>query len=96
MPHKANTHQVFEELEDAGICVLLSNPSKTKAIASLKINNDKISAGILADLLRSNLIAKSYVPPRKTESMQFWQNISFPTNPQICLERLVSYGLKRL
>jgi transposase len=37
---------------------------KTKAIASAKIKSDKVDARILAHLLRSNLIAESYVPEK--------------------------------
>jgi transposase len=37
---------------------------KTKAIASAKIKSDKVDARILAHLLRSNLVAESYVPSK--------------------------------
>lgn len=42
--------------------VILSNPVKTKAIASAKVKTDKIDARILADLLRGGYIAECYVP----------------------------------
>lgn len=42
--------------------VILSNPVKTKAIASAKIKTDKIDARVLADLLRGGYIAECYVP----------------------------------
>lgn len=42
--------------------VILSNPVKTKAIASAKIKTDKIDAKILADLLRGGYIAECYIP----------------------------------
>ncbi|MEM2759928.1 MAG: transposase [Nitrososphaerales archaeon] len=42
--------------------VILSNPVKTKAIASAKIKTDRIDAKILADLLRGGYIAECYVP----------------------------------
>jgi transposase len=42
--------------------VILSNPVKTKAIASAKIKTDKIDARILADLLRGGYIAECYIP----------------------------------
>lgn len=45
--------------------VILSNPVKTKAIASAKIKTDKIDARILADLLRGGYIAECYVPDSK-------------------------------
>ncbi|MEM2896448.1 MAG: transposase [Candidatus Bathyarchaeia archaeon] len=36
----------------------------TKAIASARIKSDKVDARILANLLRVNLIAESYVPSK--------------------------------
>ena len=45
--------------------VVLSNPIKTKAIASAKIKTDKLDALKLADLLRGGYIAKCYVPDRR-------------------------------
>jgi transposase len=53
---------LYDQLDDRNIDVSLANPLKTKAIASAKIKSDKIDARILAHLLRSNLIAESYVP----------------------------------
>ena len=43
--------------------VVLSNPRATKIIAASKKKTDKVDARILADLLRGNYIAASYVPP---------------------------------
>jgi transposase len=40
--------------------VVLANPLKTKAIAWARIKSDEIDARILAQLLRSDLIAESY------------------------------------
>jgi len=45
--------------------VILSNPLKTKAIASAKVKTDRLDALTLADLLRGGYIAESYVPPRR-------------------------------
>lgn len=45
--------------------VILSNPIKTKAIASAKIKTDKVDAKVLADLLRGGYIAQCYVPDRR-------------------------------
>ena len=50
--------------EENGIEVKLANPAKTKAIASARIKTDKLSARILAHLLRADLIAECYVAPR--------------------------------
>ncbi len=43
----------------------LSNPAKTRAIASAKIKTDKLDAIKLADLLRGGYIAECYVPDRR-------------------------------
>jgi len=45
----------YENLENLGCQVVLSNPLQTKAIASARIKNDKVDSRILADLLRTNL-----------------------------------------
>lgn len=55
--------RLYMTLEAAGVEVVLSNPSKTRVIAENVIENDKVSAKTLADLLRANLIASCYVPP---------------------------------
>jgi transposase len=51
-------------LEEAGIEVILANPKKTKAIAEARLKNDKVDASTLADLLRADLVAPCYIPPR--------------------------------
>jgi transposase len=51
-----------ELLED----VALAHPLKVKAIASARIKTDKISADVLCDLLRTNLLPQSYVPKKET------------------------------
>lgn len=45
--------------------VVLSNPVKTKAIASAKVKTDKVDALTLANLLRGGYIPESYIPPRR-------------------------------
>jgi transposase len=45
--------------------VVLSNPARTKAIASAKVKTDKVDAITLANLLRGGYIAESYIPPPK-------------------------------
>jgi transposase len=44
--------------------VKLANPLQTKAIAQARIKTDKLSARILAHLLRANLIPECYIPTR--------------------------------
>ena len=56
--------KTFEFLEGHGVRVKLANPMKTRAIAEARIKTDRLSAGILAHLLRADLIPESYVPPR--------------------------------
>jgi len=51
--------------EERKLDVVLSNPIKTKAIASAKIKTDKLDAIKLADLLRGGYIAECYVPNRR-------------------------------
>ncbi len=61
---------LYEHLEAHHIQVLLANPLKTKAIASAKIKSDKVDARILAHLLRSNLVAESYVPEKQLRELR--------------------------
>lgn len=50
--------------EEEGIDVMLTNPKKTRVIAEAKIKNDKLDVRLLADLVRADLVARSYVPPK--------------------------------
>ncbi len=47
-------------LQNLGVDVHLANPVKVKAIASARVKTDKIDAGVLSDLLRSNLLPEAY------------------------------------
>jgi len=59
---------VVDELQGMGFEVLLSHPSKTKAIALAKIKNNKIDAKMLAYLLSADLLPEAHVPdPRVRE-----------------------------
>jgi transposase len=51
--------------EEDNIDVILTNPKKTRVIAEAKIKTDKIDARLLADLVRADLVARSYVPPKE-------------------------------
>ena len=55
---------VYETL-DEHMDVTLVNPKKTRVIAEASVKTDKVDAQMLAHLLRSNLVAESYVPPRE-------------------------------
>jgi transposase len=61
---------IYNTLDSKGIRVVLANPMKTKAIASARIKSDKVDARILAHLLRSDLIAESYVPPKEMREIR--------------------------
>lgn len=57
---------IYDWLEEILDDVALAHPLKVRAIAEARIKTDKISADILADLLRSNLLPEAYVPDKKT------------------------------
>lgn len=61
-----NWYWMYEVQEDLGQEVKLSNPVKTKAIASAKIKTDKIDSRVLAHLLRTELLPTAYIPDRAT------------------------------
>ncbi|MGC8924364.1 MAG: IS110 family transposase [Candidatus Micrarchaeia archaeon] len=50
--------------------VVLSNPVKTKAIASAKMKTDRMDALMLANLLRGGYIAECYVPLRRVMGLR--------------------------
>lgn len=62
--------RIYEALETHGVEMKLANPYKTKAIASARIKTDKLSARILAHLLRADLIAECYVAPREVRQVR--------------------------
>lgn len=55
-------------LEELGNDVHLAHPMKVKAIASARIKTDKIDAGVLADLLRANLLPEAYFAKKEVRS----------------------------
>ena len=61
---------IFEILEEMNYDVKLSNPSRTKAIAYARIKTDVVDASTLADLLRANLVAESYIPPKEIRQLR--------------------------
>ena len=62
--------RIYEALEGHGVEMKLANPLQTKAIASARIKTDKLSARILAHLLRADLIAECYVAPREVRQVR--------------------------
>jgi len=61
---------LYNHLDDLHIPVVLTNPLKTKAIASARNKSDKVDARILAHLLRTNLIPQCYVPPKEMREIR--------------------------
>jgi len=57
---------IYDWLEEILDDVALAHPLKVRAIAEARIKTDKISADILCDLLRTNLLPEAYVPNRET------------------------------
>jgi len=57
---------IYDWLEEILDDVALAHPLKVRAIAEARIKTDKISADILCDLLRSNLVPEAYVPGKET------------------------------
>jgi transposase len=55
-------YNIYEYLTKRHFDVRLSNPTKTRAIASAKIKTDKLDAIKLADLMRGGYIAECYIP----------------------------------
>src|SRR3989304_8591031 len=55
--------RIYDELHsEPSLKVTLTNPYKTRIIAEAKIKNDRMDARVLADLVRADLVAESYVP----------------------------------
>jgi transposase len=60
-------------IEDLGNEVHIAHPTKVKAIASARIKTDKIDAGVLADLLRANLLPEAYFSPKEVRG---WKELA--------------------
>ena len=61
---------IYDWLEEILDDVALAHPLRTRAIAEARIKTDKISADILADLLRADLLPRAYVPGRETREIK--------------------------
>jgi len=61
---------IYEILDGKGFAIKLANPVRTKAIASARIKTDAIDASTLADLLRADMIAESYVPTKEVRRLR--------------------------
>jgi len=61
---------LYDWLEEVLDDVALAHPLKVKAIAEARIKTDKISADILADLLRAGLLPRAYAPSKQTRDFK--------------------------
>jgi transposase len=55
-------------IQNLGIDVHLAHPMKVKAIAFAKVKTDSIDAGVLCDLLRSDLLPEAYFSPKEVRT----------------------------
>jgi transposase len=62
--------RLHDTLEDNGIDTILANPIKTKIIAEAKLKDDKIDSNVLADLLRADLVYRSFVPDKEHRELR--------------------------
>ena len=58
-------YPVCDFLEERGIEMVLSHPSKTRIIAEGKIKTDRIDSKNLAKLLRADFLPRSYIPSKE-------------------------------
>lgn len=61
---------IYDWLDEVLDDVALAHPLKVKAIAEARIKTDKISADILADLLRASLLPRAYAPGKQTREIK--------------------------
>ncbi len=61
---------LYDLLTGNGLNVVVSNPVKTKAIASAKIKNDKLDSHMLAQLLRAEPISTVHVSSPETRRLK--------------------------
>jgi len=61
---------IYEGIEDRGFEVVLAHPLKVRAIAEARVKTDKVDAETLAQLLRADLIPRSWVPPKDMRDLR--------------------------
>ena len=66
----ANWYWLYDLLTLHNIPVVVSNPVKTKAIASARIKNDKLDSHMLAQLLRADFLATVHVSSQRTRKLK--------------------------
>jgi len=61
---------LYDLLEERKVPVVLANPLRTRVIASARIKTNKVDARIPAHLLRADLVAECYIPPRELREIR--------------------------
>jgi len=61
---------IYERIEKRGFEVVLAHPLKVRAIAEAKVKTDKVDAHTLAQLLRADLIPRSWIPPKDMRDLR--------------------------
>lgn len=57
-------------LEEIGLEVHMAHASRCKAIASARLKNDRVDARTLAHLLRTQLLAEAWIPPKEIRDLR--------------------------
>jgi len=74
-------HWLTDMLQEVNLSIKLSHTAKTKAIAQERVKTDKISASVLADLLRADMLPEAYVPTKSIREtrylMRYRQNLIY-------------------
>jgi transposase len=65
-----NTWTLVDLIRNRSGRVVVSNPMKTKAIASAKVKTDKVDAEVLARLLASDFLAEVWVPNQQLRALR--------------------------
>jgi len=61
---------IYEGIEKKGFDAQLAHPLKVRAIAEAKVKTDKVDAETLAQLLRADLIPRSWVPSKDVRDLR--------------------------
>jgi transposase len=65
-----NTHAIARLLESRVARVVVSNPTKTRAIAEAKVKTDKVDAEVLAQLLAADYLPAVWLPDDETHALR--------------------------
>ena len=91
---------VVDELQGMGLDVVLSHPTKTKAIGSARIKTDKIDAKMLAHLLAADLLPEAHIASQEVRELRSylryrWVLVQMRTMAKNRVHAILAgYGLK--